>query len=340
VASSRVARVIDHKLEKTILSKTWAPLREGDIVDLVAPGFACTPEELDGAVRFLLDWGLEPRLPAHIFGRDTLSAHDDDTRVRYLIDALEAPDSKAVWCVRGGYGSIRLVPELLKAKRPKGPAKLFIGLSDITTLHLFLNQRWNWATVHGPLLDRLGKGAAPAKFVRELRNFVFGSASEIDFMKLKPLNDLARSRQTICGTVSGGNLITLQSTLSTALHWQTQDKILFFEDIGERGYRVDRVLEHFRQAGLFTHAKAIVFGDFTGGNESDGSNRVAAVLKRFAENLDIPVLKGLQSGHSVIQRPLPLGAPAKLKLGDTPVLNCNSGVTLIDLDSIKGRGRQ
>lgn len=306
----------------------WRPLKEGDTVDLVAPGFSCTPEELEGALHFLARWGLEPRTPRKIFGKDVLSSNSDALRMKHLKEALLAEDSRAVWCVRGGYGSNRLVPELAKMKRPKGPPKLFIGLSDITTLHLFLNQEWGWPTVHGPLLDRLGKGAAKPVYVREMKKFVFGDFDSITFDKLKPLNAPARKTGVVRGPVSGGNLITLQSSIGTRAEWQTPGRILFFEDIGERGYRVDRVLEHFRQIGFFDRAKAVVFGEFTGGRETDGKTKVPAVLQRFAEQVKIPVLSGVRSGHGVIQRPVPLGTTSELHLGAQARLVCDTGVDL------------
>lgn len=292
----------------------WLPLKEGDTVDLVAPGFACTPEELRGALHFLAGWGLEARVPRKLFGQDVICSHDDVTRLKHLKEALLAPDSRAVWCVRGGYGSIRLIPELAKLKRPKGPPKLFIGLSDISTLHLFLNQCWGWPTVHGPMLDRLGKGAARPTHVREMKRFVFGRMEEIRFAGLKPMNTAARRAGIVKGTVSGGNLITLQSSLGTEIDWDTSGQILFFEEIGERGYRVDRALEQLCQAGRFKNARAVVFGEFTGGHENDGSTRIPGVLRRFAEAMTIPVLSGLKSGHGVIQRPVPFGTSAELRL--------------------------
>ena len=99
------------------------------------------------------------------------------------------------------------------------------------------------------------------------------------------------------------------------------------EEIGERGYRVDRILEHFKQAGIFNRAKAVVLGDFTGGEESDGKSRIPRILKRFANDLDIPVLSGVQSGHGSIQRPVPLGTKSVLHFGGTrPELICSTGV--------------
>lgn len=305
--------------------RLWLPLREGDIVDVIAPGYRSTNTELEDGVRFLKSWGLVPRLPPRLFSRDVLCSNSDDSRFEQLRVALFARDSKAIWCIRGGYGSIRLMSQVTRLRRPAAPPKLFIGLSDITTLHVFLNQAWGWPTVHGPLLDRLGRKAALPKYERELKRFVFGELEEISFSGLKALNAAARGRGVVRGAVSGGNLTVLQSSLGTAAEWETKGRILFFEDIGERGYRIDRILAQFEQAGMFNSAKAVIFGQFTGGREPDGSSLVPAVLRRFAETMRIPVFSGLASGHDLIQRPLPFETPSWLKLGARGELVCSAG---------------
>jgi muramoyltetrapeptide carboxypeptidase len=311
-----------------VAAQTWLPLKEGDTVDLVAPGSACDPKVLENGMRVLASWGLEPRVPKKIFGRDVICAHDDATRFRYLKEALLATDSKAIWCVRGGYGSNRLIPALMKLKRPAGASKLFMGLSDISTLHMYLNQNWGWPTIHGPLLDRFAKGEVKPQYEREVKKLIFGEMDEIRFSGLKAMNEAARFKRSsvIRAPVTGGNLITLQSAIGTACEWQTKGKILFFEEIGERGYRVDRALEHFKQAGAFDRAKAIVFGDFTGGLEPGGGSTIPQVLKRFASEMKIPVFSGLKSGHDVVQRPLPFGTAAELHLGSKGELVCRTGV--------------
>lgn len=312
---------------RTSSATKWKPLEPGDIVDIVAPASHCAPERLDGAIRFLIEWGLKPRVPQRIFGKDVICANTDEIRFDQLVNALSAQDSKAVWCLRGGYGSNRLVPELLKMRVPKGQPKLFIGLSDITTLNLYLNQIWKWPTIHGPMLDRLGRGETKLVYLRELRNIFFGKTAEIQFKNLKPLNEAARVTSRISGVVTGGNIVTLQSSLGTDLPWETRGKILFMEEIGERGYRVDRILEHFRQAGRLEKARAIVLGDFTGGEEPDGKSRAPKVIRRFASELHIPVFSGIQSGHGTIQRPVPLGTPSILEIGEkSAVLTCRTGV--------------
>ena len=288
-------------------------LAPGDVVDIVAPGFRCTQEQLEGGIAYLKQHGLVPRVPADLFGEDLLCSNSDEARFEQLRKALYARDSRAVWCVRGGYGAIRIIERLQALKSPAKP-KLLIGYSDATTLHQLLNLFWDWPSLHGPLLDRLGGPKFLQAERRELEAVLFGAETQISFANLVPLNAAARYRNRIESHLTGGNLTVLQSTLGTALQ-RSPPGILFLEDIAERGYRIDRILEHLRQAGVLQNIEAIVFGTFTGGAEPDGRNLGPAVLERFAKSLSIPVLAGIDAGHGTHQRPVFLHSPASLRCG-------------------------
>ena len=288
-------------------------LRPGDVVDVVAPGFRCTQQQLEGGIAFLERSGLVPRVPADLFGEDLLCANSDAQRFAQLRKALFARDSRAVWCVRGGYGAIRIIQRLQALKPPRHP-KLLIGYSDATTLHHLLNLHWGWPSLHGPLLDRLGSADIPEEQHSELHAVLFDAAPETIFAKLVPLNAAARRRQHVNSRLWGGNLTVLQSVLGTALQ-RRPSGMLLLEDIGERGYRIDRMLEQLRQAGVLRNVKAILLGDFLGGAEADGSNLGPAVLERFAQTLSVPVLAGIHTGHGVRQRPVFLHTRAQLRCG-------------------------
>jgi muramoyltetrapeptide carboxypeptidase len=289
-------------------------LRPGDVVDVVAPGFRCSDENLAKGVEFVRTLGLVPRVPEDLFGEDLLCANSDDKRFTQLKKALFARDSRAVWCVRGGYGAIRFVEKLKKLKPPK--QKLFIGYSDATTIHHVLNHLWKWPSVHGPLLDRLGNGSVRPDELEELKGVLFTPKHRTTFSDLTPLNRAAARKVTIRGKVYGGNLTVLQSTLGTPLQ-RNHREILFLEDIGERGYRVDRMLQHFLQAGALSRIKAIVLGDFIGGNETDGRNLTQQVWQRFAASQKFPVFSGINAGHGEYQRAVWFNTPAELKGGST-----------------------
>ncbi|MBC7372126.1 MAG: LD-carboxypeptidase [Bdellovibrionaceae bacterium] len=292
---------------------SWKFLKAGDIVDVVSPGFASTKEEVEAARNFLLKWNLVPRIPKNLIQKHFLHSNSDEKRFGFLREAILAKDSKIVWCLRGGYGSNRLLPGLDKLK-PK-TQKLLVGISDITSLHVYFEQKWNWPTLHASLLDRMGSGKVPPKIEKETMDLLFGRSQEIEFKKLKPMNASAKNLKSIRSSVVGGNLIVLQSTLGTPYQVNTDGKILFIEDLGERGYRVDRVLEHFYQAGLFKKCKALIIGEFLGGKEESGKILWPQVFKSWADRLDIPVFSGMEAGHGIIQRPVPLMTKAVLTGG-------------------------
>ena len=300
--------------------KTWPLLHEGDVVEVVAPGFASTPDEVEAGRRFLVRWGLIPRIPAGLIAPHFLMANTDEKRFAYLKKALTSEDSSAVWCLRGGYGANRLLPMLRKMKKP-GKQKLLIGLSDVTSLHVFLQQEWGWPVLHGPLLDRAGLGKLPPKVESELRRVLFGEQGSVVFRKLKSMNDAAKKVRTIEAPVTGGNMVVLQSTLGTPDQVDLRGKFLFLEELGERGYRIDRIFEHLRQAGALKGCKAIFIGEILGGAEpSTGKPLWPLVFKSWARELEIPVFDGFELGHGVVQRPLPMGTRAVLRGGARPTL--------------------
>lgn len=292
----------------------WKFLQENDIIDVVAPGYPSKPHEVDGARDFLLKWKLVPRIPKGLIKPHFLHANEDELRFEFLKNSIESKDSRVIWCLRGGYGSNRLLPMLAKLKKPKEP-KLVIGISDITSLHTFLIQEWGWSTLHGPLLDRLGRNLVAPKEEKELHRILFGKDKTIEFKKLKPLNDAARKAGTIKSKMVGGNLTVLQSTMGTPWQIDADRKLLFLEDLGERGYRIDRMLEQFRQGGVLKKCHGIVLGDWLGGEEpATGKNNFDLVFKRWAQDLEIPLFKGMEAGHAAIQRPVPFNTSCVLQV--------------------------
>ncbi len=308
-------------------SAQWQALSQGDVVDVIAPGFRCAREVIPLAAEFLKSWGLKPRIPKNIFGRDLLCTNPVEERFRQFKTALLAKESKVIWCLRGGYGSLHLLPHLQQMKRPRQP-KLVIGLSDVTSLHTFLVEEWGWTVLHTTLLDRPAQGQVRPTELKLLRQVLFGERQEVEFGNLKGINALAKSQKTIRAPIIGGNLTVLQSHLATPFEWDARGKMLFIEDIGERGYRVDRILTQFEQSGKLQGVRALLVGEFIGGVDPDKRDRVMPVIRQFAEHLKIPVVAGIQNGHGTVQRPIAFGPAATLKLGKSLKLICptNSSV--------------
>jgi len=303
------------------------PVRQGDIVDVVAPASRCTNQELKSAVRSLIELGLRPRVPRRLFAKSLLFSNTDEQRLKQLHKAIYAPDSSLIWCVRGGYGAIRLMEEVRRWPRPK-TAKIFLGYSDITTLHAHFNQKWGWPTLHGPLLDRLGRDAMSVGERRQLLGMLFGKVAEAEFLKLRPLNAAARRKSVVRAPIVGGNLTVLQSGLGTPSSLRPGRHILFLEDTGERPHRVDRMLCQMEQAGLFKQVKAVLLGHFLLNDARDRRHLWTDVFERFALNAPFPVLAGLPVGHDTKkQYTLPFNTPAELVTGSKPALKVSSGIS-------------
>lgn len=302
---------------------TWKALQKGDLIDIIAPAWPSSLSEMKKGIAFLEDQGFSVRLQENILKKDLIYASNLPSRQAGLKKALFAEDSQAVLCLRGGHGSLHLIPSLMRRKKPK-KCKVFIGSSDISLLHHFINQKWNWPSFHGSMLTRLGNQSSPFKEKKEFLQVLMGKTTSLRYKNLKPLNGPAKEIQTIKGTLAGGNLITLQTSLGTALHPKTQNKILFFEEVGERAYRIDRVLHHFHLAKAFSGVKAIILGDFLNSKEDSLMFRI---LSRFFVSLKCPVFKGLPCGHGPLQRMLPLNTPCILQIKpQTAELFCQTGV--------------
>jgi muramoyltetrapeptide carboxypeptidase len=309
----------------------WNYLCEGDIIDIVAttPGIETATLEQD--LQFLCQFirtnlHLTPRVnfKTLLDGSEFFSSSAQEIRQIDLNRALLAPDSKAIWFIRGGYGSARLLSNL--ASIPKPPvAKLLIGYSDINCIHLWVNKFWQWPSLHARVLYEY-LHPQDSSDLESLKNIILGKQTQIVFSNLIPLNTAATIPQNISASITGGTIQVLQSGIGLPWQFDANNKILFFEEIFDRGVRLDRTLNHFDQLGLLKSAKAILFGDILCGTESNGTSNCDIAVKRFAESMDIPVLSIPNIGHGKLNHPLPLNTEVSLKLNLTGAeLICSTG---------------
>jgi len=301
------------RCESAASGKVWKPLTPGAIVDIIAPAGPCDPDAVEKVKNLLQAWQLIPRISPHLFGDDLLCANTDQHRFKQLQEALFNSESHAVWCLRGGYGCTRLMPALLKLKVPK-TNKLFIGFSDITALHLFLQQQWHWQTLHGPCVYQVAEQCIDSASIEEFRKVIFGECHKLVF-SLCPLNDAADNAQRITSAVVGGNLTLIQASLATPWQIQMKNKILFLEDVNETAYRIDRMLQQLQQSGILQAVKAILFGDFVAEKKTNEWELIQSVLKRFAQAQHFPVLHCFGIGHGKTNRSLPLATSAEIVFG-------------------------
>jgi muramoyltetrapeptide carboxypeptidase len=292
----------------------WQPLNPGDTVDIVAPSSKCHVSVLDKIRLFLSEWGLNCHIPKGLFGDSLLYANSDEMRFEHLKNALLNPGSQAVWCLLGGFGANRLIP-LLSQLKPPNHSKPIIGFSDITALHIFIQDQWQWPTIHGPsgyqaIFDKVSQDS-----LASLKEMLFNPTKQLQYGDIKSLNDLAKQDSIIDAPIIGGNLHLIQASIGTGWQMNAKNKIILIEEYNERAYRIDRILAQLSQTEIFNGAKAILFGDVIDKGEPDGRFLIADVLYEFAEQQTLPVLQISNIGHGFVNKPILLGSPARLTMG-------------------------
>jgi muramoyltetrapeptide carboxypeptidase len=291
----------------------------GDIVAIVAPASAPPdPAAIDRSVVALERLGFVPRLGANVRGRNGFLAGSDAERVADLMGAFGDPAVKAIICLRGGYGTARLLPQLDYSSIRQN-AKVLIGYSDITTLHCALWVRAGLVSFHGPMLNSEIAGDSPPFALEALLRTV---------MQAEPAGSIRRGYEgpppwivhggIAVGGLLGGNLSVLCTTLGTGFQPDFRGKILFLEDVGERPYRLDRMLTHLLNAGLLQQVAGIAVGinkdcvDPKAGEAGEYRQSLDDVLRERLGGLGVPVVAGLPFGHVPFNATLPIGVRATL----------------------------
>jgi len=291
------------------------PLRRllsGDRVALVAPASSFPPEELTAGVTELARLGLEAVYDESVFEKDRFVAGPAHVRAAAIQKAWADPSIAALIAMRGGYGSAQLLPlfdpALLRTAR-----KALIGYSDITAILSFY-QLNGLVAIHGPMVDRrLSRG--PSAYDEASFRRVMMASEPAGEMRPATLEVLRPGRAV--GTLMGGTITQLASSLGTPWAFDALPGCaLFLEDIGERPYRIHRLLTQLAQAGIFSRACAVVFGEFPGCDEPGGDPAIRDVLREFTAEFPGPVLFGFPSGHtSGATWTLPFGVRAEI-VGD------------------------
>lgn len=277
-------------------------VRPGSVVDVVAPAGPFDETLLRRGCEVIEARGLRPRFRSDIFTRDRYLAGSDERRLEELTDALDAPDSDLIWCARGGYGTTRLLPALDVA-RVRSAGKMLVGFSDITALHA-LWQAAGVPSVHGSMVARLA--TEPEHVVDRLfRLLLSGEPPE-------PLEGRPLMPGMAQGPLAGGNLALLAAMCGTPSQPDLRGTVLFLEEVGERPYRLDRLLTQCAQAGLFDGIVALAIGDFTACDESDGSITARLVVADFARQRGVPTVTDLTCGHGAVNHALPFGRQVML----------------------------
>jgi len=286
------------------------PLKRGDVVRIVAPAGPFDPELFEKGLEVLRQrFGLVPRMRPDITARDRYLAGDDARRVAEWLEASSDGDARAIWCARGGYGSLRILGKL-EAGRLFHPPKVVVGFSDITAVHAVLN-RAGLVTVHGPVVTQLSR-LGPAA-LDHLEVLLFGGApppADRQAAVPAPGRGVVAAAVLRAGVASGpllgGSLTVLSHLCGTSWQPRFAGAVVFLEDVGERPYRLDRMLTQLRLAGAFDRVAAICLGQFTQCDDPDLPG--IEVVRRLAWELNVPAIEGIPAGHEDPNLALPMGS--------------------------------
>ncbi|HEX7288727.1 MAG TPA: LD-carboxypeptidase [Candidatus Angelobacter sp.] len=282
-------------------------LRPGDKIGLVAPASSFSREAFLAGAERLRQMGYQPVYSESVFDRDLYFAGSAARRTQEFQEVWQREDVAALVCVRGGYGSNYLLEQLDFARLAASP-KILLGCSDITSLLTAIHDRTGLVTFHGPMVakDIAGATLELSSWNNALEGAESWSIPAGSVQVLRP----GRAK----GRFYGGCLSMLASSLGTPYEIETDDTILFLEDVAEKPYRIDRMLMQLRLAGKLEKVRGFVFGEMLDCSPpATESYTLQQVVLRILREFDVPVVYGLKSGHVTGENlTLPLGVHAEL----------------------------
>jgi len=279
------------------------PLAPGDRIGIAAPGGPVRKEAFEGGVAYLETRGYLPVLGRHVGRRYAYLAGSDRERLEDLNALLTDPEIKAIWCARGGYGSGRIVEGLDYGALRRHP-KSIIGYSDVTVLHSAVFKKLGMASWQGPLVSELGD---PAAFDEtSLWKALTGDGRDLSWSL--PAASVARPGSGT-GPLVGGCLSIVVSLVGTPHEASMDGAVLFWEEVNEEPFRIDRMLGHLRQAGRLKNLRGMVIGRLVNCQSKDPLNDMPLreILETHLAGTDYPVVVDFPAGHCPGKTTLPFG---------------------------------
>ena len=321
-----------------IKAKHWQKIKRGDTACIVAPSYGeATNKDIGpaiaNAINIVQDYGLTAYMYPNAISPGNHSLFDSNhmrlannpaVAVTQLMDAFTNKTCKLVWAYRGGYGAIALLNALSNELEPQN-VKPFIGFSDLTILHIFINNIWDWPTIHFGMPGALPQIMQRNDTKQSLQNIIFTPSKQVNFT-LKALNEFILENAVIKGTITGGNLYNFDKLLGTKFSPILDNSIIILEDVGEPARKIAGCLEKLQLMADFNKISAIIFATFTPTSDQEIFNKV---FKNFAQFSNVAVFQLAEQdtiGHGEINNAMPFGTEASIKpIGLSYQLSVNTG---------------
>jgi len=285
-------------------------LTKGDTVGILATARKIDHDPLEPAIKLLKSWGLNVVVGKTIGLDNNQLAGADWQRATDFQEMIDNPAIKAIWCAKGGYGTVRMVDRIDFTHFKKKP-KWFIGFSDATVLHSHINNM-DIATIHGIMAASVS-GATP-QAIESLHKALFGD--KISYTV--PAHKYNKPGK-VSGELAGGNLSVLFSIVGSRSEMDYKGKILFLEDLDEYLYHVDRMMMNLERNGYFKNVKGIVIGGFTKMRDNDipWGHSALEIIKEITKEYNIPICFNFPAGHITDNRALSFGKEVTLEVTAT-----------------------
>ncbi len=291
-------------------------LTKGSTIGIVAPAGKTDAETIHFAEKFLHKKGYKVVLGDNVTNTFFQYAGNDEHRKNDLQHMLNSKDIDAIFCARGGYGTIRIIDQLDFTHYLEYP-KWIVGYSDITVLHAALNHKVGVASIHGPMPKNFPDKAVDEEDIENLFKLLHGERPNYT---IKPcqLNRHGKAE----GILIGGNLSLIYALRATDIDPDPHGKILFIEDLSEYLYHLDRMMQNLKLSGFLSQLSGLVVGDFTDmkdNNDPYGQNALE-IIKEAVSGYNYPVLFNFPAGHSHLNQPLIFGKRVSLNITEN---NCH-----------------
>ena len=288
-------------------------LQKGDAVAIVSTARKVSKKELIPALAILKNWKLNVVIGTSIEAEEHQFAGNDNLRASDFQEMLDNPKIKAIWCARGGYGTIRMI-DLLDFSNFKNNPKWIIGYSDVTVLHSHLHQL-GFETLHAQMPVSIETKTAAC--VQSIKSSLFGNNTNITIPSEVP-NVTGNAK----GVLVGGNLSILYSLCGSSSSISTKGKILFIEDLDEYLYHIDRMLQNLKRNGMLDQLEGLIIGGMTQMHDNDISFGQSAeeIILSICDDYNYPIVFNFPAGHLKDNRALILGRKAELIISKTETI--------------------
>jgi len=286
-------------------------LKPGNRIRIVSPAGKVQIDKILPGIELLQDEGFEVVVGRHVFGKNFQYSGTDPQRAADLQEAIDDPETRAIICARGGYGSLRIIEKIDFSPLLKNP-KWLVGFSDVTVFHaIFI--KLGMASIHGAMPGFFLEDKKPTKSFFSLMELLSSGSSDVKIQAAE-----INRKGSCSGELVGGNLSLIYSLQGTPLQLETSGKILFIEDLSEYLYHLDRMMQNLRLSGQLKNLSGLVVGGFTDMKDNDSPFGKSAyeIILEAVHDYQFPVCFNFPAGHIPKNMALMLGSQYELEVSD------------------------